>query len=365
MTAPIAVTVLSYALSYQRYRRLMVEGGVTHHAPRREGGALFSGGWLLERWIGDPREQAVFAFIWKTLVRSRSHRLILLAYAGIGLGCITKGALDTPRPSLHDQGLYGFIVVVAPLAIAIAMAAGLRYLFSLPLALGANWLFQMTEPEDRAAWLSAVERFVLWCGIAPVFPGRISRLRRRLRPGARAGRPRRWRSLPCSSFSRSSTGIGTSCLSPVPGCRERSRFWSPAARVFYAAVYSASVAQLILYSSGELTAFVAVITFEVVVWSRLRAKRRGSWAQAAMAYEDTSEEAPILLGLPQTMEGVAGAGQYAVRARGRAGHVLVGRTDRLSRASSGGVGRGDRRGTQPARRRWPGRSSKMSAMGFA
>jgi hypothetical protein len=170
MTAPIAVTVLSYAFSYQRYRRLMVEGGTVHPTPRREGGGpRFSGSWLLEQWIGDPREQAVFAFIWKTLVRSRSHHLILLAYAGIGLGAITYSALDTPRPSLHDQGLYGFITVIASLAIAIAMAAGLRYLFSLPLALGANWLFQMTEPEDHAAWLSGVERFVLWCGIAPVF----------------------------------------------------------------------------------------------------------------------------------------------------------------------------------------------------
>ena len=303
MTAPVAVTVLSYALSYQRYRRLMVEGGVTHHAPRREGGALFSGGWLLERWIGDPREQAVFAFIWKTLVRSRSHRLILLACAGIGLGCITKGALDTPRPSLHDQGLYGFIVVVAPLAIAIAMAAGLRYLFSLPLALGANWLFRMTEPEDRAAWLSAVERFVLWCGIAPVFvaafPACVAVFGLVRALGAAAltlfavlivfeilyGD---WHKLPFT-------------CSRLPG---EEQVLVTAARVFYAAVYSASAAQVILYSSGELTAFVAVITFEVVVWSRLRAKRRGSWAQAAMAYEDTSEEAPILLGLPQTMEGV-------------------------------------------------------------
>lgn len=77
---------------------------------------------------------------------------ILLAFAGVGIGCITKDALDIPRPSLHDQGLYGFIATVAPLAIAIALSAGLRYLFSLPLALGANWLFQMTEPDDRGAF---------------------------------------------------------------------------------------------------------------------------------------------------------------------------------------------------------------------
>jgi hypothetical protein len=51
-----------------------------------------------------------------------------------------------------------------------------------------------------------------------------------------------------------------------------------------------------------LTAFAALIAFEVVVWLRLRSKRRGSWAQAAIAYEDTWEDAPILLGLRQPLE---------------------------------------------------------------
>ncbi len=302
MTVPIAITVLSYALSYRRYRRLMVEGEAGHGAARGEGQEKLSrGGWLLERWIGDPREQAVFAFIWKTLVRSRSHRLILLAYAGIGLGCITKGALDTPRPTLHDQGLYGFIVVVAPLVVALAMAAGLRYLFSRPLALGANWLFQMTEPDNRGVWLSAVERFVLWCGIAPVFlaafPAGVAVFGLVRAMGALTMAflavliafeilYRNWHKLPFT-------------CSRVPG---QEHVLATGGRVFYGIGFCAGVAQVILYSSGELTAFVALITFEIVLWLRLRAKRRGSWAQSEMAYEDTAEDAPISLRLPQAVE---------------------------------------------------------------
>ena len=190
---------------------------------------------------------------------------------------------------------------MAPLAIAIAMAAGLRYLFSLPLALGANWLFQMTEPEDCGVWLSAVERFVLWCGIAPVFlaafPAGVAVFGWVRAAGAMALAflavlivfeilYRNWCKLPFT-------------CSRLPG---QEQALVTIARVFYAVVYCATVAQLILYSSGELTAFVALITFEAVVWLRLRAKRRGSWAQAEMAYEDTSEEAPISLQLPQTLE---------------------------------------------------------------
>src|SRR5262249_56911343 len=90
------------------------------------------GSWLLELWIGEPREQAAFAFIWKTLFRSSSHRLILLAYGGIAVAAITKGALDMPRPSLRNEGMYGLLVTLAPLTVAMLAATGLRYLFSLP-----------------------------------------------------------------------------------------------------------------------------------------------------------------------------------------------------------------------------------------
>ena len=299
MTMPVVLTVLSYALSYQRYRRLMVEGERAH-AGARQGNAA---SWLLERWIGDPREEAVFAFIWKTLVRSRGHRLILLAYAGVGIGCITKGALDTPRPSLHDQGLYGFIAVVGPLAIAIALSAGLRYLFSVPLALGANWLFQMTEPEDHAAWLSAVERFVVWCGIAPVFvvafPAEVA-VFGWWRALAATGLAllaaltvfeilfREWRKLPFT-------------CTRVAG---QEQVFVSAARVFYSVVYCATAAQLIQYCSGELTALVALGTLEIVLWRRLRARRRENWKQAVIDYEDSALDAPITLDLPLNVEDV-------------------------------------------------------------
>lgn len=82
--------------------------------------------WLLEKWIPEPRQQGAFAFIWKTLSRSRTHRLILLAYAGIALGAVTKGAVDMPRPSLKDEGLYGLVVVLAPLGLALLITVGLR-----------------------------------------------------------------------------------------------------------------------------------------------------------------------------------------------------------------------------------------------
>src|SRR5262249_11731100 len=75
-----------------------------------------------------------------------------------------------------------------------------------------------------------------------------------------------------------------------------------AGRVFYAVVYTTTVAQLILYCSGEPTAFVALVTFEAVAWQWLRRGRLANQAQAVIAWEDQPEDAPILLGLSATIE---------------------------------------------------------------
>src|SRR5215472_6589826 len=168
MTAPAAVSLVAYLLSYHRYRKMLLEAKVN----QRAGMSAPAAGRIArvtERLIKDPRELAAFSFIWKTLVRSRSHRLLLQAYAGVALGWITKGLLDAPPVKLRDEGLYGLTVVVAPIATAVLITVGLRYLFTLPVMLRANWVFQAVEADDRAAWFAATERFVIWAGIAPVF----------------------------------------------------------------------------------------------------------------------------------------------------------------------------------------------------
>src|SRR5204863_194755 len=66
-------------------------------------------------------------------------------------------------------GMYGMMVTVSPLAVALLVVVALRYLFALPVELRANWVFRMEDRNGGTAWLSAVVRFVVCCGIAPVF----------------------------------------------------------------------------------------------------------------------------------------------------------------------------------------------------
>ncbi len=296
----VVSSVLTYLLSYHRYQRVLLEGRPARASNRKTG----VGSWLLECWIGDPRQQAAFAFIWKTLARSRSHRLILLAYGGIALGAITKSALDMPRPSLRNEGMYGLLVVLAPLAVALLVTIGLRYLFRLPESLPANWLFRTVDGDGRAAWLAAVERFVVCCGIAPVFlialPAAIAILGW-LRASAATllaffaallwfeALFRQWEKLPFT-------------CSYLPGQKP---VWLTLTQYALAAPFLGLLGSLILYSSGEITAFVALSTFEAAVWWKLRSARRKVWSSCPLSYEEDLQ--PVSVTQP---EPIAGAPQF-------------------------------------------------------
>jgi predicted permease len=304
LVVPSAIAVLSYLLSYHRYRKLLVETmTVRHEAPLPDGRGSqttraatvrerLARRAVFDAWIRDPHEQAAFSFIWKTLVRSRGHRLLLLAFGALAVGWITKAALDAPRPSLRDEGLYGLVVVLAPLSFALLAVLGLRNLFSLPVSLSANWLFQSVNKGGRAPWLAAVERFVIWCGIAPAFLVSLPAATAVL-GGLRAAAVtllalfaaliwfealfRNWRKLPFT-------------CSYLPG---KQPVWLTLTCYAFGAVFLAPIGQLILYCSGEPAAFVALFSLEAAGWWWLRARRREIWAVSRLLYEE-AEEAEVM-----------------------------------------------------------------------
>lgn len=128
---------------------------------------------VVERWVGDPRQFAVLAFIGKTLARSRQHRLILIAFVAVGFALISDSLVGF-APGHGGSGFAAMTaakrqaVVSVPLALTLFVLAGLRYLFRLPVELPANWLFRVHEPGNSMTLLAAVERFLVWCGAVPV-----------------------------------------------------------------------------------------------------------------------------------------------------------------------------------------------------
>ena len=160
--------VCMYLWSYRRHRRRLLESPTVESAIPRLRPVVLS-----DRMLPNPRELGVFAFVAKILARSREHRLVLTAFAALGLAIIFESfvSLALGRSfrgfSVETPGLRQ-AVISAPLALSLFVLAGFRYLFRLPVELRANWVFRMAEPGNRRAMLSGVEKFLLYFGVLPV-----------------------------------------------------------------------------------------------------------------------------------------------------------------------------------------------------
>jgi hypothetical protein len=165
-----AAAMLAYVWSYRRHRiRVLESPSIDSHALRR----LWPGR-LIERLLTDTRALGVFAFIGKMLGRSRQHRLILTAFTAISLALISQEFANIALVGSHFHTISTStervreLVIAIPLGISFFLLAGLRYLFRLPIEIGANWLFRTVEPGHAPALLMGVERFLWVWGALPV-----------------------------------------------------------------------------------------------------------------------------------------------------------------------------------------------------
>jgi hypothetical protein len=117
-----------------------------------------------------PSERAAFHFIRQTTLRSRSHRVLVAAYAGVGLGLVFQsltGAAVTGNHSWwqHPQGA----LLPVPLVLSVFLLLGLRYAFTVPAELRANWLFQLSATSDPREYRAGIRKAVMLIGIVPLF----------------------------------------------------------------------------------------------------------------------------------------------------------------------------------------------------
>ncbi|MGB7720862.1 MAG: hypothetical protein WBL65_13235 [Bryobacteraceae bacterium] len=158
----VVLAMGTYFVSYRRYRRLLLE------APAR----LERAGHARPLLARSPRREAVMDFMAKTLARSRTHRLMWLVYLGAAVAVLLNSSLIDGAIFARSQGwskALRFLVLYWPLASSVVLLNGFRHVLSIPVEWRANWIFQITESQGRAEWMSAVERFVMAYAIAPIY----------------------------------------------------------------------------------------------------------------------------------------------------------------------------------------------------
>jgi hypothetical protein len=125
----------------------------------------------LDRFIvRDGLQQAAFYFVWKTLTRSRRHKLVFAAYVAVGCALIFEGlAVLVARGG--NSWMYRPIpeLLPPPLILAFFILCGMRHVFAMPAELRANWVFQVSDRGEARRCLAGVKKAMLVLGVVPLF----------------------------------------------------------------------------------------------------------------------------------------------------------------------------------------------------
>jgi hypothetical protein len=154
----ILVSVAAYGIAYRRHVKKTLEAVEGGDGVRTRADQLITA--AADFVARRPAERATLAFIGKTMARSAKHRILLAAYVGVGCAFVLQ--------ALVESGLSQAWLSV-PLVLCFFILSGMRYIFTLPAELPANWIFRSTESDQRRQALNGSRRAMMYFCIAPLF----------------------------------------------------------------------------------------------------------------------------------------------------------------------------------------------------
>ena len=170
------VAVLTFALAYGRnIRRIVEQPDIAPSSRRRPATRIVAS--LVRQFLAKPLDRAIVLFAARTIARSRQHRLLLAAYAGIGFAIglaycrdLIYGPESLSRRIIpvHWYEVNEPFLVCGLVVLAFAVI-GARAVFAMPMALPANWIFRLTAVHSPAAYFAAARRALFSVAVLPVW----------------------------------------------------------------------------------------------------------------------------------------------------------------------------------------------------
>ena len=124
--------------------------------------------WMRLLRVGSSLDRALTTFSFRTIMRSRQHRMILSFYLGIGLAMVL-GYVKTPFAGLDvvEDGISTGFLLASTLTMILTILA-LRVIASIPITLPANWIMRVTQVQPTGRYRGAVRMSWILLGVAPV-----------------------------------------------------------------------------------------------------------------------------------------------------------------------------------------------------
>ena len=138
----IVAAILVYAVGYRRY--FVRNAEMTETTPIRARPTLPRLRTVLDRLVlRTPVQRGCFHFVWKTLLRSEPHRLVLAGIGGLGM-VLAAQALQRAFESQSDVNrALSADALSVPLILIFCIVTGLRVAFEIPVELRSNWIFRV------------------------------------------------------------------------------------------------------------------------------------------------------------------------------------------------------------------------------
>lgn len=141
---------VTLALAYRRnLRRIVEQPGIAPAGRSRLAARVVA--WTARNLFSRPLDRAIFLFTARTIARSSQHRLLLAAYAGIGLALalayvktLIYVTFVLSGRSSESFAVPGTSLLAASLFVLFFAVIGARAVFALPITLPASWIFRIT-----------------------------------------------------------------------------------------------------------------------------------------------------------------------------------------------------------------------------
>lgn len=165
----VAVALVTYAVGYRRHFIRIPEMAETSFAAdqfRPSRVARF-----LRRFaLRTPFQRACFPFVWRTMLRSEIHRLVVTGAAGLGLVLASQAAMNAVQSSktLRHAAMSPDAISI-PYILTFLLIIGVRVVFEIPVDLRSNWIFQLMLDRDRQECSSLARNVILSVALLLVF----------------------------------------------------------------------------------------------------------------------------------------------------------------------------------------------------
>jgi hypothetical protein len=170
LLATATVTLAAIGLLVATHGRLAKLALESRHSVGGRGRVLAS----LSRYVNativrNSTERATLQFTLKTMIRSRTHRMLIALYLGVALALVVSAFL----PLLVRLGFAGLTVfsiplLSAPLVVMFLGLAGMRAVFAIPVEPKAHWVIRLLEPPRRMAAINGVWDAMMLALVIPV-----------------------------------------------------------------------------------------------------------------------------------------------------------------------------------------------------